>query len=42
MYGHMAINRKIFTELDFAPAAVTDRLLSTDTEIQSNEFQQQS
>ena len=28
--------RKIFTELDFAPAAVTDRLLSTDTEIQSN------
>ena len=28
-----------FTELDFAPAAVTDRLLSTDTEIQSNEFQ---
>ena len=29
-------------ELDFAPAAVTERLLSTDTEIQSNEFQQQS
>ena len=34
--GTWPFNRKIFTELDFAPAAVTDRLLSTDTEIQSN------
>ena len=40
--GTWPFNRKIFTELDFAPAAVTDRLFSTDTEIQSNEFQQQS
>ena len=40
--GTWPFNREIFTELDFAPAAVTDRLLSTDTEIQSNEFQQQS
>ena len=34
--GTWSFNREIFTELDFAPAAVTDRLLSTDTEIQSN------
>ena len=34
--GTWPFNREIFTELDFAPAAVTDRLLSTDTEIQSN------
>ena len=40
--GTWPYNREIFTELDFAPAAVTDCLLSTDTEIQSNEFQQQS
>ena len=40
--GTWPFNRKIFIELDFAPAAVTDRLLSTDTEIQSNEFQQQN
>ena len=40
--GTWPYNREIFTELDFAPAAVTDRLLSTGTEIQSNEFQQQS
>ena len=30
------------SEQDFAPDAVTDCLLSTDTEIQSDEFQQQS
>ena len=40
--GTWPFNREIFTELDFAPATVTDRLLSTDTEIQSNESQQQS
>ena len=34
--GTWPFNREIFTELDFAPAAMTDRLLSTDTEIQSN------
>ena len=40
--GTWPFNREIFTKLDFAPAAITDCLLSTDTEIQSNEFQQQN
>ena len=40
--GTWPFNREIFPELDFAPAAVTDRLLRTDTEIQSNEFHRQS
>ena len=36
--GTWLINRKIFTELDFAPSALTDRPLSTDIEIHSDEF----
>ena len=39
-HGHFI--GKFFTEVVFAPAPVTDHLLSTDTEIQSDEFQQQS
>ena len=40
--GTWPFKREIFTKLDFAPATVTDRLFSRDTEIQSNESQQQS
>ena len=40
--GTWLFNRDIFTQVDFAPAAVTDRILSTNTEIQSNKFQQHS
>ena len=40
--GTWPFNRRIFKKLDFAHAAMTNRLLSTDTEIQNDEFQQQS